>query len=42
LVTCYIGSYPLSQDGALTTPSSWISNLQVKRDLTPRVSDRFE
>ena len=38
LVTRYIGRYPLSQDGALTTPSSWVSNLQVRRELTPRVA----
>jgi outer membrane receptor protein involved in Fe transport len=38
LITRYIGAYPLSQDGRLTTPSSWITNLQVKRELTPRVS----
>ena len=38
LVTRYIGSYPLSQDGALRAPSSFVTNLQVKRDLTSRVS----
>ena len=38
LITRYIGAYPLSQDGALTTPSSWITNLQVRRDLAPRVA----
>jgi outer membrane receptor for monomeric catechols len=38
LITRYIGSYPLSQDGALTAPSSWVANLQVRRALTPRVS----
>ncbi len=38
LITRYIGPYPLSQDGTLTTPSSWITNLQVRRTLTPRVS----
>jgi outer membrane receptor protein involved in Fe transport len=35
LVTRFIGSYPLSQDGKLTTPGSVVSNLQVKRKLTP-------
>ena len=35
LVTRFIGSYPLSQDGKLTAPSSVVSNLQVKRNLTP-------
>ena len=38
LVTRYIGRYPLSQDGALSTPSSWVSNLQVRRAITPRVA----
>ncbi len=38
LVTRYIGRYPLSQDGALATPSSWVSNLQVRREITPRVA----
>ena len=38
LVTRYIGSYPLSQDGVLTTPSSFVSNLLVRRAITPRVS----
>ena len=36
LVTRFIGSYPLSQDGTLTTPSSIVSNLQVKREFGPR------
>jgi outer membrane receptor protein involved in Fe transport len=35
LVTRFIGSYPLSQDGKLTTPAAVVSNLQVKRSLTP-------
>ncbi|MDP9123172.1 MAG: TonB-dependent receptor [Pseudomonadota bacterium] len=35
LVTRFIGSYPLSQDGKLTTPGAIVSNLQVKRDLAP-------
>ncbi len=35
LVTRFIGSYPLSQDGTLTAPSAIVSNLQVKRKLTP-------
>jgi outer membrane receptor for monomeric catechols len=38
LITRYIGAWPLSQDGALTAPSSWITNLQVRRDLEPRVA----
>jgi outer membrane receptor for monomeric catechols len=38
LVTRYIGAYPLSQDGTLTTPSSWTSNLQIRRDLGQRVA----
>jgi hypothetical protein len=38
LIARYIGAYPLSQDGALTTPSSWISNLQVRRELAPHVA----
>ena len=36
LVTRFIGSYPLSQDGTLTTPGAVVSNLLVKRDMTPR------
>ncbi len=42
LVTRFIGAYPLSQDGKLTTPSAIVSNLQVKRDLTPRVSVQLD
>jgi outer membrane receptor protein involved in Fe transport len=38
LVARFIGRYPLSQDGTLTTPSAIVSNLQVRHDLTPRVS----
>ena len=38
LITRYIGSYPLSQDGTLTTPSSFVTNLQVRRAVTPRVA----
>ena len=38
LITRYIGAYPLSQDGAQAAPSSWITNLQVRRELTHRVS----
>ena len=34
LITRFIGAYPLSQDGTLTTPSAIVSNLQVKRTLT--------
>jgi hypothetical protein len=36
VVTRYIGSYPLSQDGSLTAPSSVVTNLQVRRVITPR------
>ena len=42
LITRYIGAYPLSQDGVLTAPSSWITNAQVRRVLTPRVSVQLE
>ncbi len=42
LVTRYIGSYPLSQDGTLTTPAAVVSNLQLKRELTPRVTVRLD
>ena len=42
LITRFIGKYPLSQDGSLTTPSAIVSNLQVKRDLTPRVSVQLD
>jgi hypothetical protein len=38
LITRYIGSYPLSQDGALTTPSSFVTNLQLRRAITPSLS----
>ena len=38
LVTRFIGAYPLSQDGRLTARSAIVSNLLVRRDLTPRVS----
>ena len=34
LVTRFIGAYPLSQDGTLTTPAAVVSNLLIKRDLT--------
>jgi outer membrane receptor protein involved in Fe transport len=42
LVTRFIGAYPLSQDGALTAPSAIVSNLQVRRDLTPSVSVQLD
>ena len=42
LVTRYIGAYPLSQDGLLKAPSSFVTNLQVQRDLTPRVSVQLD
>jgi hypothetical protein len=38
LVARYIGPYPLSQDGALSAPASVVTNLQVKRELAPRVA----
>jgi len=38
LVTRYIGAYPLSQDGSLRASPSVVSNLQLRRTLTPRVS----
>ena len=41
-ITRFIGSYPLSQDNALRAPSAIVSNLQVKRELTPRVSLQFD
>ena len=37
-VTRFIGAYPLSQDGTLTTPSAIVSNLLLKRTLTPGVT----
>ena len=42
LVTRFIGAYPLSRDGMLTAPSAVVSNLQVKRDLTPRVAVQLD
>ena len=42
LVTRFIGAYPLSQDGALRAPSAIVSNLLVRRELTPRVSLQFD
>ena len=42
LVTRFIGSYPLSQDGSLRAPSAVSSKLQVRRELTPRVSLQVE
>ncbi|MDP9125386.1 MAG: TonB-dependent receptor [Pseudomonadota bacterium] len=37
-VTRFIGAYPLSRDGALTTPSAIVSNLLLKRTITPNVT----
>jgi len=34
--TRYIGSYPLTQDGTLKAPSAIVSNLEIKRVLTPK------
>ena len=42
LVTRFIGAYPLSRDGTLTAPSTIVSNLQVRHDLTPRVSVQLD
>ena len=42
LVTRFIGAYPLSQDGRLTTPSAIVSNLLLRRDLTPSVSIQLD
>ena len=42
LITRFIGSYPLSQDGTLTTPSAIVSNLLVKRAITPRVTVQLD
>ena len=38
VVTRFIGSYPLSQDNSLRAPSAIVSNLLLRRELTPRVS----
>jgi len=38
LVTRYIGPYPVSQDGSLRAPSAIVTNLRVRRELSPRVS----
>ena len=38
LVTRFIGAYPLSQDDTLRAPSAIVSNLLLRRELTPRVS----
>jgi outer membrane receptor protein involved in Fe transport len=38
LVTRYIGSYPLSQDGSLRGPSAVVTNMLVKRDFGPNVT----
>jgi outer membrane receptor protein involved in Fe transport len=37
LVTRYIGGYPLSQDGSLRAPSAIVTNLRVRREITPNV-----
>ena len=42
VVTRFIGAYPLSQDGSLRAPSALVSNLQLRRELTPRVSLQFD
>ena len=42
LVTRFIGSYPLSQDNALRAPSAIVGNLQVKHELSPRVSVQLD
>jgi hypothetical protein len=33
----YIGSYPASQDGSISSPSSLVTNLRVQRQLSPSV-----
>lgn len=38
LNTRYIGSYPLSQDGKLIGPSAIVTNLRVRRDISPDVA----
>ena len=35
LETRFIGSYPLSQDGSLTTPSATVTNLRIQREFSP-------
>ena len=35
LETRFIGPYPLSQDGSLTTPSSLVTNLRLQREFSP-------
>ena len=35
--TRFVGAYPLSQDGHLTTPSVLVVNLRLQRDLSPGV-----
>lgn len=34
----YIGSYPLSQDGTLTSTPAVVTNLRLKGEITPRIS----
>lgn len=36
--TRYIGSYPLSQDGSLTAPSSLVTNLRIGREISPKTT----
>jgi len=38
VVTRYIGATPLSQDGVLRAPASVVTNLQVRRALTPKMA----
>ena len=35
--TRYIGGYPLTQDGSLAAPSAIVTNLRVRREVTPRL-----
>ena len=42
VITRFIGAYPLSQDGLLKAPSSVVSNLLVRRALTPAVSVQLD
>jgi outer membrane receptor protein involved in Fe transport len=42
LVTRYIGSYPLSQDGSLVGPSAIVTNMLVKKDFGQHVTLTLE
>lgn len=36
--TRYIGQYPLAQDGSLTAPSAIVTNVRVRREISPRMT----